>query len=561
MAIYHLSVKIIGRSTGRSSVAAACYRSGDTITNQYDGITHDYRRKYWIEHTEILLPDNAPESFKDRSTLWNSVELAEKSGNSQLSREVELALPRELTLEQQTVLVRTYIEQNFTSQGMCADVAIHNPPVTDGHGIPLDSAGNPTHNPEQMVFQNPHAHIMLTMRPLDKDGQWEPKYQKSYLCRKDNIEKSIPVTEIKQAEADGWTKQYRYHVGKKKIWLTSDSAAKKDLKRVDKQPKSVNVPNPIIADWNSKDSLNRWRESWASMCNHALKENGINEQIDHRSYESQGINKVASVHLGPSAHQAEKRGVRTELGNLNREIAEDNYFLNQFKNQIESMEKAQTERLEKLSSRLEGLRAQYIASAYQQIMLSATLASEQDQTQTQLAVAAAMAKGAEQLLKVLETLEQTLAVKQQELETLNPIQMKKRKELESEIISTEKKINAVMNRLDEIKSAYKPEMSVPVSTSESVEQKRKRMRTLKEIQAQTYKEFYSLVEENKENMAELQALISRKRNTYDIHTEVKLKEHFADEFEKSILTKAREQAPELSEINNTGIKNTKSHRR
>ncbi len=561
MAIYHLSVKIIGRSSGRSSVAAAAYRSGDTLTNNYDGLTHDYSRKNWIEHTEILLPPNAPKEYKDRSTLWNAVEMAEKSSNAQLSREVEIALPKDLTLEQQTALIRAYIEQNFVSRGMCADFAIHNPPDTDDKHRPIDSAGNPTHNTEQMIFQNPHAHIMLTMRPLDKQGEWQPKYQKSYLCRKENIEKSIPVPEIKQAESDGWKKQYRYHVGKKKIWLTSESAAKKELKRVDRQPKSENIPNPVISEWNSKDSLFRWRESWASMCNQALRDNNIHEQIDHRSYESQGINKVASVHIGPSAHQAEKRGVQTELGNLNREIADDNYFLNQFKQQIESMEKAQTERLEKLSSRLEGLRAQYIASAYQQIMLSATLASEQDQTQTQLAVAAAMAKGAEQLLKVLETLEQTLAVKQQELETLNPIQMKKRKELESEIISTEKKIKAVMNSLDEIKSAYKPEMSVPVSTSESVEQKRKRMRTLKEIQAQTYKEFYSLVEENKENMAELRALIRIKRNTYDIHTEVKLKEHFADKFEQSILTKAREQAPELPEINSTGIKNTKSHRR
>ena len=131
MAIYHLSVKIIGRSSGRSSVAAAAYRSGDTLTNQWDGITHDYSRKNWIEHTEIMLPSNAPESFKDRSTLWNAVELAEKFGNSQLAREVEIALPREIKLEQQIALIKAYIEQNFTSQGMCADFAIHNPPVTD----------------------------------------------------------------------------------------------------------------------------------------------------------------------------------------------------------------------------------------------------------------------------------------------------------------------------------------------------------------------------------------------------------------------------------------------
>lgn len=267
MAIYHLSVKIIGRNAGRSSVAAACYRSGDTITNQYDGITHDYSRKRWIQHTEIMLPTNAPESFKNRSTLWNAVEFEEKSNNSQLAREVELALPRELTLEQQTALVREYIDKNFVLQGMCADFAIHNPPITDSNHRPLDSAGNPTHNPDKMIFNNPHAHIMLTMRPMDSQGQWQSKSQKCYLCRKGNEEKSIPSSEFKEAEADGWRKQYQYLVGKKKIWLTEESAAKKDLKRVSKNPKCECVLNPTIADWNSKDSLFRWRESWASTTN------------------------------------------------------------------------------------------------------------------------------------------------------------------------------------------------------------------------------------------------------------------------------------------------------
>lgn len=213
----NLSVKIIGRSSGRSSVAAAAYRSGDTLTNEYDGLTHDYSRKNWIEHTEILLPPNEPESFKDRSTLWNAVELAEKSSNAQLSREVEIALPKELTLEQQTALVRAYIQENFTDKGMCADFAIHNPPVTDGKGIPLDAGGNSTHDKDRMTFNNTHAHIMLTMRPMDSQGEWQPKSQKYYLCRRNNQEKSIPASKYKEAESDGWRKQYQYRVGKKNL--------------------------------------------------------------------------------------------------------------------------------------------------------------------------------------------------------------------------------------------------------------------------------------------------------------------------------------------------------
>ena len=93
MAIYHLNVKIIGRNSGRSSVAAAAYRSGDTLVNEWDGLTHDYSKKNWIEHSEIMLPDNAPQSFRDRGTLWNAVEMSEKSSNAQLAREIEISLP------------------------------------------------------------------------------------------------------------------------------------------------------------------------------------------------------------------------------------------------------------------------------------------------------------------------------------------------------------------------------------------------------------------------------------------------------------------------------------
>ncbi len=188
------------------------------------------------------------------------------------------------------------------------------------------------------------------------------------------------------------------------------------------------------------------------MCNQALRDNNISGQIDHRSYESQGMNQLGSVHLGPFA--------------------------------------------------------------YQQIMLSATLASEQDQSQTQFAVAAAMAKGTEQLLNVLNTLEQTLAVKQKELSALSPIQAKKRKDLESEIIDTEKQIPSVKKRLSDLQAAYnKPTAALHTPDSESVEQRRERIHNLKAIQSQTYKEFYSLVEENRENIAELRALIQGKRNT------------------------------------------------
>jgi len=153
----HIPVSIIKRSAGRSAVAAAAYRSGTKLTNEWDGMTHDYTRKGGIVHAEIMLPAYAPPEFADRSILWNSVEQIEKTRDSQLAREIEAALPRELSGEQQLALVRAYVKDNFVDKGMCADFAIHD----KGTG-------------------NPHVHIMLTLRPLKENGQWGAKCRKAY---------------------------------------------------------------------------------------------------------------------------------------------------------------------------------------------------------------------------------------------------------------------------------------------------------------------------------------------------------------------------------------------
>lgn len=153
----HIPVSIIKRSEGRSAVAAAAYRSGTKLTNEWDGLTHDYTRKGGVVHAEIMLPAHAPPEFADRSTLWNSVEQVEKARDSQLAREIEAALPRELSREQQLALVRAYVKDNFVDKGMCADFAIHD----KGTG-------------------NPHVHIMLTVRPLKENGAWGAKCRKAY---------------------------------------------------------------------------------------------------------------------------------------------------------------------------------------------------------------------------------------------------------------------------------------------------------------------------------------------------------------------------------------------
>ena len=172
MAIYHCSVQVIGRNEGRSSVAAAAYRAGEDLVNEYDGVEHDFTKKNWVEYTEIILPDNAPREYQDRGTLWNAVELAEKAKDAQLCREFELALPVELTREQQIEVVRQFVTENLTSQGMVADIAIHSPPVTNDRHQAIDVNGNVTKDITEMQFINPHAHVLARLRPMDEGGVW-----------------------------------------------------------------------------------------------------------------------------------------------------------------------------------------------------------------------------------------------------------------------------------------------------------------------------------------------------------------------------------------------------
>lgn len=151
----HFPVKIVKRSKGRSAVEAAAYRSGTKMTNEWDGQTHDYTRKRGVVHTEIMLPPHAPPEFFGRSTLWNSVEQIEKAKDCQLARDIEAALPRELSGEQQLALIRSFVKDTFVDKGMCADFALHDK-------------------------GNPHVHILLTVRPLKESGAWGAKCRKVY---------------------------------------------------------------------------------------------------------------------------------------------------------------------------------------------------------------------------------------------------------------------------------------------------------------------------------------------------------------------------------------------
>ena len=205
MAIYRLSAKTISRGKGQSAVAAAAYRSGEKLYDEIDNRHKDYGKKTGVIHAEIMIPENAPREFENRQFLWNQVEASERRKDSQLAREIQLALPKELNREQNQELVFDFCKTEYVDRGMIADISIHD--ELNGNG-------------------NHHAHVMLTTREVTEDG-----------------------------------------FGHKN------------------------------RDWNQKELLHHWRESWADHVNHALERSGHEERVDHRSSYEQTIFKLSEKEL------------------------------------------------------------------------------------------------------------------------------------------------------------------------------------------------------------------------------------------------------------------------
>lgn len=344
MAIYHLEAKVISRGAGRSAVAAAAYMSCSQILNDYDGVRHDYTRKQGLVWQQVFLPEHALQEWQDRSVLWNAVEENEKTKDSRLAREFVVALPIELDKKQWISLLTDFIHEQFVSDGMCADVCIHD---TDGH--------------------NPHAHIMLTMRPLDEQGKWQYKTEKEYLCVKDGEEKGFTAAEFKAAQTDGWEKQYPYKVGKKKLYLPPSEAEKQCLERASKHPKSTKFgrQNPISERWNSEEQLVLWRKAWADVTNRYLEQYGHDARIDHRSHAERGLTEQPTVHEGVVARALEKKGIISDRCELNRQIKADNAMLRELKATVKKLMQAVKNTIPAIAEAIENVRQNVMIFCYQ----------------------------------------------------------------------------------------------------------------------------------------------------------------------------------------------------
>lgn len=337
MAIYHLEAKIISRGVGRSACAASAYLSCSAIYNEYDGIQHDYTRKGGLVWEQVFLPEFAPPEWKDRAVLWNAVEENEKTKDSRLAREFVVALPIELGTDDWKALLTEFIQMQFVSDGMCADVAIHN---TDGH--------------------NPHAHIMLTVRPLNEDGTWQYKTEKEYLCVRNGEERGFTAVEFKEAQKDGWEKQYQYKVGKKKEYLPPSQAD--GLERASKYPKSTKYgrQNPISERWNSEEQFVLWREAWAETANRYLERAGREERIDHRSHAERGLDEQPTIHEGAQARAMEAKGFIADRCELNRQIKADNALVRSLKATVQKLTEAVKDTVSSLAAAMEALRENMI---------------------------------------------------------------------------------------------------------------------------------------------------------------------------------------------------------
>ena len=335
MAIYHFSTKVISRSTGRTAVGAASYMSCSVMTSEYDGVHHDYTRKAGLGYAQVFVPDNAPREWLNRENLWNAVEQAETAKDSRLARQFIMALPVELDLYQQIFLVMEYVRENFVQEGMCADVCIHN------------------NDPN-----NPHVHIMTTVRPLNPDGTWQHKTEKEYLCMRNGEERGFTAAEYKTAQMDGWEKQYPYLVGKKKVYMTPSGAEEQGLERASKNPKCTRFgrQNPISERWNSEEQLLQWRENWAECVNRYLEQNYSTARVDHRSHAARGLDEQPTIHEGVAARAMEKKGVIADRCDLNMQIMDDNSLVRHLKAVIRKLMDVVQNTLPTLAHALETIR-------------------------------------------------------------------------------------------------------------------------------------------------------------------------------------------------------------
>ena len=249
MAIYHLRAKVIQRSNGQSAVKSAAYRHGQRLYDERLGRAFSYKKPD-VVHSVIIAPDGAPSWVFNRQELWNRAEMAETRINSQTAREIEVTLPRELSPEQRVSLITEFIRDQFVARGrgMVADIAIH---------VPLGADG----------LEQPHAHVMLTMRRLDAGTK----------------------SGFAKTKARDWNED------------PAIEDALREAKDAFRKTESPGLAERIDA-LDKQRNIHVWRAAWADHANGALAAANAAARIDHRTLAAQGILREAQPHLGLARH-------------------------------------------------------------------------------------------------------------------------------------------------------------------------------------------------------------------------------------------------------------------
>ena len=281
MAIYHCSISNVSRAKGSSSCATLSYISADKVYEERTAQTYSYGRVERVLEVGTLIPENAPEEYRNPSVLFNSIENYEKAENARTAKKIEVALPREVDLAEQKQIVEDYIRENLKKERYACTDAIHN-----------DKNNN-----------NPHAHILVANRQLNNKGEWSSKRKMEYVL--DENGQRVP-----RLDENGQQK--------------TDKNGRKQWKRVNVEQ------NPL----DKKEFLQKLREGWAVECNKHLDPE---QQIDYRSYARQGIEQEPTIHEGYAARKREKQGKAADRCQINREIRSRNALLQQLQAKIKEI--------------------------------------------------------------------------------------------------------------------------------------------------------------------------------------------------------------------------------
>lgn len=274
MAIFHMSISNVSRAKGSSSCASLAYIAASKVYEDRTHQTYSYGRKERVMKVATLLPDGAPTAYADAAQLFNAIEKYEQASNARTAKKIVVALPRELSLDESDEILTDFIRDNLCANGYCATYAIHR-----------DKDGN-----------NPHAHILVANRQINKKGEWSSKRKMEYAL--DEKGERIPLIDKK--------------TGKQKV----DKRNRKQWKRISAEQ------NPL----DKKQFLEQLREAWAVECNKHLSQE---DRIDHRSNAARGIDDIPTIHEGYAARAMEARGDVSERMEINRQIRLKNDLIHQ----------------------------------------------------------------------------------------------------------------------------------------------------------------------------------------------------------------------------------------